>query len=78
MQLRATQCGISSEARPTEAAGNMAGCPALCVLTTDIRQTTDIHALVADAGAVSRTVRVGDTFKWNTADTGVTLGSRRA
>ncbi len=56
----------------------MAGCPALSVLATDIGQPTDIHAFVADAGAVSRTVRVGDTFKRNTADTGVTLGSRRA
>ncbi len=78
LQLCATQCGIPSEARTTEAAGNMAGCPALSVLTTDIGQTTDIHALIADAGAVSRTVRVGDTFKWNTSNTGVALGSRRA
>jgi len=56
----------------------MTGGAAFCVLAADIGQTADIHTLVADTGPISGTVGVADTFKWNTADTGIALGSGRA
>jgi hypothetical protein len=56
----------------------VAGGPTLGVLAADVRQTTDVHTLVADTGPVSRAVGVTHTLKRHTANTGVALGSSRA